>query len=116
MEEIIKLGGSFFCPKCQCYHSSAMTCEDVQTMKKHNEEFFKKLWLGKNEEEIHQDVFTLTAEEVEDIKEPIQYFANRLKKGWLMEEGGAYLPPYSWEKAINNLFNKLIQWQNENNN
>lgn len=59
-------------------------------------------------------LFTLTAKEVEELKEPIQYFNDRLNDGWLKIDGGQYLPPYSWNKAINNLLTKINQCQDEN--
>ena len=63
-----------------------------------------------------QPQFTLTPEDVKELQDPIQYFANELKSGWLKQGAISYLPSYSWDKAINNLLTRIKQWQNEKRN
>ena len=60
--------------------------------------------------------FALTSEEVKNLQDPIQYFANELKSGWLKQGAISYLPSYSWDKAINNLLTRIKQWQDECDN
>lgn len=64
--ENIKLGGSFFCPRCQCTHSSAMTCAEVQVMRQREVEF----WANLKE----------TTEEEKDIMiEDLNHILNKIK-------------------------------------
>ena len=68
--ENIKLGGYFFCPRCQCTHSSAITCTEVQRRQKDMYDFFNSLRETTEEEKamLTQPLFTLKAEEVEQLE------------------------------------------------
>ena len=103
--ENIKFGGSFFCPRCQCTHSSATPCSEVQAMQQRDAEFLANLRETTEEEKDMQTqpLFTLTAEETEIVKE-LCYGKFTLSTF-----------PSDYEKKIRHLYDRLKQYQDEHN-
>ena len=115
--ENIKLGGPFFCPRCQCTHSSAITCDEIQTMRQRGEEFWANLRETTEEEKaiLIRPLFTLTEEEVKMEEQIIG--AALLKYHELYIANKQTSTANDWKKAIDychKQLNRIKQWQDEN--